>query len=332
MGNNSSVQYHGSAKYIPPSIFQEARISTIDSLGSLDKFQIPVGMYNDNSYLPEFDLIKKSFYNDIVRTKYLGNKEFCCMNQINHYWTDKDLKIISDSQTTETPNLVTCDPDTKIIGNCTEIFFNKCFNKNNEINDKVELVCIKLFKNLDDTVNKMMYEDCKDNMVNDKVRCSLWMKILRLSKDPKLNALADNVLMNQKDKSFLKCLNIPKEILNEQLKHSIPLECWYGPCNREPIENLTSENLKKRKLCYNINCDISVNNFNISDKTTLNIICNNSKYITFEENLTNKKFETLDTFFVNLKLEFTVILIILFLIFLYYEFTNYPGDKNKNIL
>lgn len=321
MGGSSIEYKDGSTKYGGKLLLEESFLDTdeiaVSSLNKGDRY--PIGRFLTNKYLKEFDYIDKGDQlHDIKRKEYLGDKTKCCLLSTNFYWTNEKNEVYSENRSNDTPYLVTCNPSLKINPiECIDILTDSCINHNSE--------CERLFSFYNKKINDLMFKVCQYDYKDYSKQCNLWLRSLRISDDSTLNLIADNILISQKNKKNFPCVFPPKDIKDKQNEY--PLECWYEPCIREPIEKLTTDNIKKRRLCSNVDCDINVKDFNISSTTKIKLLCNNTTQLNYSEILYNKNYEFKNTFLLNIHLELTIILIILFLLFWYYDRSKYSLFK-----
>jgi hypothetical protein len=312
--------YNGSA------IFQEVVInpnSVIYEMGNfLEGETKPVGpdTFNVEFYKDEFNVIDTdSFLIKVERKNYLGDTNYCCDNNISHYWIDRNgnKSLYRDKDTYL--YLISCDPITKTKNSstCNRFFFEECKNGTNK-------QCENWFQNLHvnytgdqefiNEVNIFMQTKCSDSF---KQYCKDWLIGIRRHDYDVPNTIADSVIQSQKDKSHFKCLFPPVEY-----EKDIPFECWYEPCAKEPIERLLLKNILNRKKCFNYNCSVKIKDLNVPANTKIDLKCTDLRLMNKEEILNNKKKEELNTIFPVLNYYHFAILFFLSLIYLVYCVLN----------
>lgn len=289
----------------------------------------------------------------LKRYNYSGLPEHCCIFRNSYYFSSLKHNIEMDENelvykvfSQDTPYIRSCDPGSQIIyaGFCDKTYNEFCVNL---IDHEPHMTDEYLFylKNICKTWARSIYarsgvppevdptqaftEKCTQDMNNPF--CIDWILGIRDTNDGNLNAIADNILYAQPNIADYKCINVPKSIRNMANQHSTPYECWYAPCTQEPREKLTWENLKNRNLCRVTNCNITIDNLNISDKTQIDILCNNVEQLDKEEQKKNKELEIENTQFPTFKWTFLIFVIIIFVIYVTLSIIDYYKKEISDI-
>lgn len=335
----SGISYQGNY-YNGMSRFQELMIpnnTIIHALGNLSKdyHRIPIGPDPLTlSYIPEFNKYTKieGLY-DVKRNSYQGKNELCCVTNSTFYWGNQSNTTWTLSRNSDNPVLYTCDPDCKKISYsfCNLTHYQNCIIDklaSNEYNPDITKICnnwLHTVQSQTDTqstllnlLNDQMYLNCKDDL--EQPYCKAWITGIRSTDNKDTNALADNVLYNQLDKSKLLCINTPKYILDQQNNFDVPYECWYSGCSDSENVYLTQYNLKNRQMCYTYNCNISIGEIKVPNSTEINIICMNKKTQSQSLVLENKLIDEENLYFPILNYFYFISFLVIFITFFLFSF------------
>lgn len=240
---------------------------------------------------------------NLHRKNYLSNKESCCLNN-----------ILSD-------NNDYCNPDGDSIYTndyCDNIIKSHCLTENKEVCYQwIETYLTR--KDDEEFINDLSAECILDYSSS---KCKALLIALKKINIPKYNTINNNIINSKNNKRLNLCLNPPSNIIREDKKKNISLDCWYHGCTNLEYWQLTTDQLDARKKCNVTFCSITLGDLNIDSNSTISIECNSGTTSTSSNNNFDSIFFRNEQYKTLMNIPDIQYLIILVLIFLFFIFKN----------
>lgn len=103
--------------------------------------------------------------------------------------------------------------------------------------------------------------------------CRGFLTALKHLDVPMYNLINDNIIKSPNNIKNNLCLNPPQNIIDENAKKRLPLDCWYQGCTNQEYWQLTTEQIKSRSTCSIAFCSINLGKIEIDTHSKLNLTC-----------------------------------------------------------